>query len=114
MNKACLEDYQTKSQGCPEKWYKDTGGGSGLITFYEGWTNSKLENYNVDIDSYNHINYSSKPLILWDKKSEYLLSSRHDPLNIWRGELGLARSNEGKLKEILTGREANQKIQKKP
>ena len=87
-----------------KKWHQDTGGGSGLATLFEGWSDRKLDKDNVDIDDYDHSNRGARPPILfvgyctqtvpyftvihlWDKKSDYLLSSRYDPLVIGQVEI---------------------------
>ena len=84
-------------------WYKQTGGGSGLITEFESWDSSKLEKDNIDIETYDHSDLSSRPPLLihlyakqkqpyitfihiWDSKFKYILSSRYDPIDIGEGE----------------------------
>ena len=64
------------------------------------------------MDNYDHTNRSSRPSILFagyclqktpyltviylcDKKSDYLLSLRHDPLNVGRGKIGVTNSITG-------------------
>lgn len=66
-----------------------------------------MESYNVDPDTYDHTDISSRPAVLianyctqrtpyltvihlWDKMSDYLLSSRHDHLYIGKGEVGFS------------------------
>ena len=109
-----------------KKRQKGTGGAPGLAIFFEGWNDSKLEKYYVNMDTYDHIYRRSRPSIiflgycsqktpylavinLWDKKSDYLLSSRYDPLNIGRGEVGLSRSNEGTNEKDYVGKKGSQK-----
>ena len=87
-------------------WHKGTGGGSGVSTLFEGWSDEKLEKHNIDLDEYDHTDVANCPAILlsgytkhrvpyitiihlWDKASDYLLSSRHDPLKIGNGEPGM-------------------------
>ena len=94
-----------------KEWHKGTGGGSGLATEFEGWSDAKLQRYDIDIDNYDHTDVSSRPAVLingyckqripyltaihlWDKSSDYLLSSRHDPLIIGLGEGGFDVVNE--------------------
>ena len=48
-------------------WHKGTGGGPGLITEFEGWSDAKLERYGVDLDIYNHTDVSKRPAILINK-----------------------------------------------
>ena len=86
--------------------FKGTGGGAGLTTMLELWNDEKLENYNIDIDTYDHTNMSERPSIildfyctqqtpyltviyLMDKACGYLLASKHDPLKCERGEPGM-------------------------
>ena len=90
-----------------KNWYKGTDSGSDEISMFEGWSDEKLESYNIDADTYDHTNIFSRPAVLitsyctqrvpyltviyiWDKMSDYFLSSRHHPLRIGRGEVGLA------------------------
>ena len=70
----------------------------------------KLETYNIDIDIYYHTIVKDRPpiiladyckkitpyltvIFLWDKISDYLLSSRHNKLVIDRGKFGMADSD---------------------
>ena len=86
-----------------KKWYKGTGGGSGESTLFEGWSDEKLQRHDIDPDTYDHTNIASRPAVLmegycpqkipfltviflWDKNVDFLLSSRHDPLNIGQGD----------------------------
>ena len=87
-------------------WFKGTGGGSGAATMFEGWSDEKLEYFDIDIDSYDHTDVANRPAVmiesyakqktpfltvihLWDQMSDYLLSSKHDPLNLGTGEPGM-------------------------
>ena len=89
-----------------KNWFKGTGGGSGDRALFEGWDDARLSRYNIDMDTYDHTDVSSRPAILidsyskqkypfltiihlWDKDADYLLSSKHDPLKIGRGEPGM-------------------------
>jgi len=66
-----------------------------------------LEKYNIEPDTYDHINISPRPAVtmegycpqkvpfltvifMWDKKVDFLLSSRHDPITIGLGEPGMS------------------------
>ena len=88
-------------------WFKGNGGGSGVTTMFEGWSDEKLEHFDIDIETYDHTDVSSRPAVLiegyakqkapflivahmWDKMSEYLLSSCHNPLVIGTGEPGIS------------------------
>lgn len=92
-------------KGVLKDWFKGTGGGSGLCTEFEGWNDEKLERFDVDLDTYDHTDIASRPAVLingyckqripylttihlWDKVSDYFLSSRHDRVKIGRGEGG--------------------------
>ena len=64
-----------------------------------------MEKFNIDLDNYDHTNVITRPVVLinrnckqripyltvihlWGKCSDYLLSSRHEPLKIGLGERG--------------------------
>ena len=87
-------------------WFKGTGGGSGAATMFEGWSQEKLEYFGIDNDTYDHTDVANRPAImiesygkqkvpfltvifLWDKMSDFLLSSKHDPLHLGTGEPGM-------------------------
>jgi len=88
-------------------WNKGTGGGLGLSSKFETWSQDKLDKYDIDPTIYDHTNVKNRPSILmegytkkkmyltvmfmWDKKLEFILSAKYDPLKIERGEDGLAR-----------------------
>ena len=97
-------------KGCLKEWFKRTGGGSGLATEFESWDEAKLEKYKVDLTTYDHTDLAARPAILmnlyvkqkepyvtfihiWDTKTDHLLSSRYDPLNIGDGEPGMTSSS---------------------
>ena len=88
------------------QWFKGTGGGAGVPKEFESWDDEKYNKYNVDPDNYDHTNIASRPPILmnlyttnrvpyitiihlWDHLSDGLLSSKHNPLQIGRGEPGM-------------------------
>ena len=92
-------------------WYKGTGGGLGESSLFEGWSDEKLEKYNIISDEYDHTNIKTQPVILLngycghrtpyltivhlrDKKYDYLLSSRYDPLYIGAGKAGIVANND--------------------
>ena len=94
-----------------KEYHKGTGGSSGIATEFEGWSDAKLEWYDINLDKYDHTDVSSRPAVLinryykqripylttihlWDKSSDYLLSSWHDPLKIRLGEGGFDGINE--------------------
>ena len=75
--------------------------------------NEKLEKFNIDLENYDHTDVAARPAILingycknrvpylttihlWDKLSDYLLSSKYDPVKIGLGEGGF----DGLPKEI--------------
>ena len=89
-----------------EKCYQDTDGGPRLASIFERWDEVMLSKYNVSINKYDynvreysHLcllqNYCSDQshyltlIHVLDKSSDYLLSSKYDPLNIGVGEVGL-------------------------
>ena len=88
-------------------WNKGTGGGLGLSSKFETWSQDKLDKYDIDPTIYDHTNVKNRPSILmegytkkkmyltvmfmWDKKLEFILSVKYDPLKIGRGEAGLVR-----------------------
>ena len=45
-------------------WYKGTGGGSGISTIFEGWSDEKLERHDVDLEIYDHEELSTRPAVL--------------------------------------------------
>ena len=74
-----------------------------------------MEKFNIDLDNYDHTNVITRPVVLinrnckqripyltvihlWGKCSDYLLSSRHDPLKIGLGEGGF----EGASDEVIS------------
>ena len=89
------------------KWFKGTGGGSGLAVHLETWSDAKLQKYNIDLDDYDHTDVSNRPAILfdkyhndshkpyltiihlWDAATHHLLSSRYDPFCVRDGEIGM-------------------------
>ena len=92
-------------------WFKGTGGGSGAATMFEGWSDDKLKHFDIDIDNYDHTDVANKPAVmlesygkqkspfltviyLWDKMSDYLLSSKHDPLKLGNGEPGMNNTQD--------------------
>jgi len=92
-------------------WFKGTGGGSGAATMFEGWSDAKLDHFNIDKDTYDHTDVANRPAVLmegygkqktpfltvihlWDKMSDYLLSSKHDPLQLGNGEPGMNKAQE--------------------
>ena len=73
---------------------------------FEGWSDSKLEHFDINPDTYDHTDVKSRPAVLienyskqkvpfltiihmWDQLSDCLLSSRHDPLALGSGEPGM-------------------------
>ena len=94
-----------------KEWNKGTGGGPGIDAAFQSWDDDKLEKYNVDLETYDHTDIASRPTVLfqyyskgkvpiltvirmWDKFSDYLLSSKHDPLSIGSGEIGFEDEHE--------------------
>ena len=100
-------------------WFKGICGGLGQSTMFEGWSDKKLETYNFDINTYDHtivedrspnllVKYSKQraPYLtvihLWDKMSDYLLSSIHNKLVIGRGEVGMSYSDPTSFTSTIT------------
>ena len=94
-----------------KEWNKGTGGGPGIDAAFQSWDDDKLDKYDVDMETYDHTNIASRPTVLfqcyskckvpfltvirmWDKLSDYLLSSKHDPLSIGSGEIGFNDDNK--------------------
>ena len=90
-----------------KEWFKGTGGGPGIDAAFQTWDDDKMDRYNIDLDTYDHTNVASRPIVLfdnytrnkipyltvirmWDKVSDYLLSAKYDPLMIGSGEVGFA------------------------
>ena len=103
------------------QWFKGTGGGSGVANEFETWDTSKFEKYDIDPDAYDHTNVSSRPPILmnlyssnrhpyitvihlWDHLCDGLLSSKHNPIKIGRGEPGMNTPNSS---STLSGSQAS-------
>ena len=40
-------------------WFKGNGGGSGVTKMFEGWSDEKLEHFDIDIETYDHTDVSS-------------------------------------------------------
>ena len=89
----------------------DICGGPGILTIFQGWSNAKFEKYEIDTETYDHTDFNSRPAILigsywsgrylyltviyvWDKKANYLLSSRHNPLRFGKGDINLGGGEE--------------------
>ena len=73
---------------------------------FEGWSDENLEYCYIDIDNYDHTDVANRPDViieayakqktpfltvihLWNTMSDYLLSSKHDPLQLGTGEPGM-------------------------
>ena len=48
------------------QWFKGTGGGSGLLSMFETWSEEKLDKYDIDPTIYDHSEVGSRPSILMD------------------------------------------------
>ena len=101
----------TEYKGVLNKWFKGTGGGSGLAVHLESWSDAKLEKYNINIDNYDHTDVSNRPAILfdkyhndshkpyltiihlWDAATHNLLSSRYDPFCVKGSEVGMLEND---------------------
>ena len=111
------ETTNTSYKAVLKNWFKGTGGGPGLDAAFQTWGDDKLEKYNADIETYDHTDVASHPIVLsqnysknkvpfltvirmWDKMSDYLLSAKHDPLSIGSGEVGFNDANENDLLNV--------------
>ena len=52
------------------QWFKGTGGGSGLLSMFETWSEEKLDKYDIDPTIYDHSEVESRPSILMDGYSK--------------------------------------------
>ena len=64
-------------------WHKGTDGGSGLVTEFQAWDTSQYEKYDIDPETYDHSDITSRPAVLVHlyskqrqpyKYADYLLS----------------------------------------
>ena len=99
----------TEYKECLSNWNKGTGGGSGLASKFETWSDDKLNKYDIDPSIYDHTDVQNRPSILmegytknkmyltvmymWDEKMDFILSAKYDPLRLGRGEAGLGRED---------------------
>ena len=60
-----------------KNWHKGTGGGSGVSSKFEGWSDAKLEKYGVDLDVYDHSDVPCRLAVLitnnCKQKTPYLI-----------------------------------------
>ena len=99
------------------QWFKGTGAGDGDPKEFESWDNERYNRYDVEPDTYDHTNISSRPPVLmnlystnrlpyitvihlWDHLSDGRLSSKHNPLKIGRGEPGMTSSSTNTLSTL--------------
>lgn len=92
-------------------WLKRAGSGSEVSTIFKGWDNDKLLKYNVDPDTCNHTDISSRSSILihnyskqiipsitmiflWNKQADFHLVWYHDKINIGGGDPGMDDSDD--------------------
>lgn len=85
-----------------------------MVTIFEGWSNSKLDKYNVAMDKYDHIDVGNIPAIvlnefyknpspyitfihLWDKIRDYLTYHMHYPLRIGHSEPGIGSNEDDQI-----------------
>ena len=45
-------------------WFKGTGGGSGATTMFEGWSDEKLQHFDIGIDNYDHTDVANRPAVM--------------------------------------------------
>ena len=87
-------------------WYKGTGGGPGLTSMFESWSDEQFDRFGIQKDNYDHTNIKSRHPIMAslydDNYSPYLtfifmhdsahgnmLCSKYEPLATSRGEFGI-------------------------
>ena len=111
----------TEYKSLLHQWHKGTGGGPGLDMYFESWSEEKRNKYDVDLDTYDHTNISSRPAIsienynqdivkkpyltiihMWDKISINLLSSKNDPFIEKAGEIGMESSSDDERQTVST------------
>ena len=56
-----------------QKWFKGTGGGAGVPKEFESWDDAKYKKYDIDPDTYDHTDISSRPPILMSLYSTHRL-----------------------------------------
>ena len=112
-------------------WFKGTGGGPGIDAAFQTWGNEKVEKYDVDLDTYDHTDVNSRPVILfqnytknkipfltiirmWDKISDYILSAKHDPLMIGSGEVGFDDGSDALTSDISANDKSVCSVKKSP
>ena len=86
---------------CLSNWNKGTGGGSGLASKFETWSDDKLNKYDIDPSIYDHTDVKNRPSILmegytknkmylnvmymWDEKNGFYLISKVRSVKIREG-----------------------------
>ena len=45
-------------------WHSSTGGGSWISSMYEGWSDAKLNEFDMDIETYDNTNVETRPAVL--------------------------------------------------
>ena len=116
----------TEYKGILNDWNKGTGGGPSLDRYFKGWSEEKLNKYDINLETYNHTIVLDRPPILIENyirdaaKKPYLaviqmcddllhnlLSSILDPLITKGGEVGVALSSD---EEIDSPSQANESL----
>ena len=87
-------------------WFKGTGGGSGLETMFESWSDEQFEKFGINRDEYDHTNIATRNpifaslyddnnspfltfIFMHDSANGHMLSSKYQPLASDQGEFGL-------------------------
>ena len=87
-------------------WFKGTGGGSGLETMFESWSDEQFEKFGINRDEYDHTNVATRNpifaslyddnnspfltfIFMHDSANGHMLSSKYQPLASDQGEFGL-------------------------
>ena len=107
------------------KWYKGTGGGSGVSTMFQNWSDEKKDRYDVIVEEYDHSNVKERPSILidnyskkkyltiiflWDEEKDYILGSKYNPVSIGIGEAGIINMEEETTVSQMTSRSPPPKV----
>ena len=54
----------TKYKGLLDKWHKGTYCGTGLVIYFESWSQAKKDEYDINLATYDHTNVADYPPIL--------------------------------------------------
>ena len=48
-----------------KEWFKGTGGGPGINAAFQTWADDKMEKYDINLDTCDHTDVASRPIILF-------------------------------------------------